>query len=196
MRIDLRKRVFTTAEARFIVAKLEQALERGLVARRSENNRYLLASFRGEEGGGISPKWNIKIYEYGLKKGGHTCYAAQGLNKHHAIFGLGPCYITHPSDAAPALVALQAEVDIHGPRGPRSEPLADFFRLPHQSLWQENGLERGDVVTRVRVPRPAPGTRSTYLKFREKQSLDFAIFECIQEQAAKKGIEYKGGPAL
>jgi hypothetical protein len=72
MRIDVRRRVFTTAEAKFIVAKLEQALARGLVAPRSENNPYLLASFRGEEGKGISPKWNVKIYKYGLKKGGHS----------------------------------------------------------------------------------------------------------------------------
>lgn len=110
-----------------------------------------------------------------LKKGGHTCFAADGLNKYHAIFGRGPCYIVHPSDSAPALMALEAELDIIGGRGPRSVALADFFRLPHQSLWQENSLESGDVVTRIRVPRPASGTRSTYLKFREKQSLDFAV---------------------
>ncbi|MFH1570782.1 MAG: xanthine dehydrogenase family protein subunit M [Gemmatimonadota bacterium] len=110
-----------------------------------------------------------------LKKGGHTCFAAEGRNRFHAIFGRGPCYIVHPSDAAPALVALDASLDIQGLQGPRQVPVADFFRLPHQNLWQENGLETGDVVVRIRVPEPARGTRSTYLKFREKQSLDFAV---------------------
>ncbi|MFH1568362.1 MAG: xanthine dehydrogenase family protein subunit M [Gemmatimonadota bacterium] len=120
--------------------------------------------------------WYFRDAQYScLKKGGHTCFAADGRNRYHAVFGRGPCYIVHPSDAAPALVALGASLDIEGSRGPRQVPVADFFRLPHQSLWQENMLETGEVVSRIRVPEPARGTRSTYLKFREKQSLDFAV---------------------
>src|SRR5581483_8715096 len=36
-----------------------------------------------------------------LKKGGDTCYSADGENKYNAIFGGGPSYIVHPSDLAP-----------------------------------------------------------------------------------------------
>ena len=133
----------------------------------------------GTMGGNLCQRprcWYYRAADYKcLKKGGHTCFAAEGVNKYHAIFGRGPCYIVHPSDSAPALMALEAVLEVHGLRGRREVPVADFFRLPHQSLWQENGLETGDVVTRIRVPRPAKGTRSTYLKFREKQSLDFAV---------------------
>jgi len=41
-----------------------------------------------------------------LKNGGTTCYSIAGENEFHAIFGGGPSYIVHPSDTAPALVAL------------------------------------------------------------------------------------------
>ncbi len=110
-----------------------------------------------------------------LKKGGHKCYAVEGLNKYHAIFEGGPSFIVHPSDAAPALQALGASLEICGPGGKREVAIADFFQLPDQNLRRENTLQSDEIITRVRLPRPASGTRSTYLKFREKQSLDFAI---------------------
>src|SRR5262252_9182344 len=40
------------------------------------------------------------------KNGGKTCFSVVGENDFHAIFGGGPSYIVHPSDTAPALVAL------------------------------------------------------------------------------------------
>ncbi len=72
MRIDLTKTVFTPRETDFIIGKLNQALERGLVASRSENNPYLVVSFMGVEERGITPKWNVKIYTYNKKKRGHS----------------------------------------------------------------------------------------------------------------------------
>lgn len=110
-----------------------------------------------------------------LKKGGHTCFAYEGRNKYHALFGGGPCFIVHPSDTAPALVALGAEVEIHGARGKRRVALDGFFQPPEQILRAENSLRSDEVLSHIHVPEPAKGTRSTYLKFREKQSLDFAI---------------------
>ena len=72
MQINLTKTVFTPRETDFIIAKLEQALEKGFVTSRSENNLYLLASFMGVEEKGITPKWNVKIYTYSRKKKGHS----------------------------------------------------------------------------------------------------------------------------
>lgn len=72
MRIDLTKTVFSPSEKDFILGKLKQASERGLVSSRSENNDYLVASFMGAEEGGITPKWNVKIYTYNKKKKGHS----------------------------------------------------------------------------------------------------------------------------
>ena len=109
-----------------------------------------------------------------LKKGGSVCYAAEGENKYNAILGGGPSYIVHPSDLAPMLVALGASVAVTGPGGKRTIPLDDFFTLPSKgSVRKENVLADGDIITEVTVP-PAAGN-STYLKFKERESLDFAM---------------------
>lgn len=110
-----------------------------------------------------------------LKKGGPLCFAYNGENKYHAILGGGPCYIVHPSDCAPALIALNASVNLVSPRGKRTVPLEEFFVLPSRRLDHETIIEPDEIVTEIHVPTPEPNTRSTYLKFREKQSLDFAI---------------------
>jgi len=65
-----------------------------------------------------------------LKNGGSTCYSVSGENEFHAIFGGGPSYIVHPSDTAPALVALDATFRLAGPSGERRVAAADFFTLP------------------------------------------------------------------
>ena len=52
-----------------------------------------------------------------LKNGGETCFSIVGDNRFHAIFGGGPSYIVHPSDTAPALVALGAKFRIVGTLG-------------------------------------------------------------------------------
>ena len=110
-----------------------------------------------------------------LKKGGPICFAYNGENKYHAIIGGGPCYIVHPSDCAPALIAFRASVTIVSPRGQRTVPLEEFFILPSRRLDHETILEPDEIITEIRVPTPAPNTRSTYLKFKERESHDFAI---------------------
>lgn len=110
-----------------------------------------------------------------LKKGGSKCFAAEGQNKYHAIFGGGPSFIVHPSDTAPALQALGASVEVYGPSGTEDIPLQDFFELPLDNLRRENVLRANEIITKITIPEPLPGTRSVYIKFREKQSLDFAI---------------------
>jgi xanthine dehydrogenase YagS FAD-binding subunit len=110
-----------------------------------------------------------------IKKGGSRCYAADGDNKFNAILGGGPSYIVHPSDCAPALVALDGKVKISGPGGVREMPLEAFFILPAQNPVRENVLQPNEIVTEVSVPAPAAGTRSTYVKFREKDSFDWAV---------------------
>ncbi len=120
--------------------------------------------------------WYFRSNDYPcLKKGGSVCYAVTGRNKYHAIFGGGPSYIVHPSDTAPALIALGAQLEIHGATGKRMLPLHDFFQGPRENLLHENRLQRDELITRVRLPPAKESTRSTFVKFREKQSLDFAI---------------------
>jgi len=110
-----------------------------------------------------------------LKKGGSKCFAVEGNNKYNAILGGGPSYIVHPSDTAPALVALGAKVTVLGPKGNRVIPLEEFFVLPTEVLRRENVLAPDEIVTEVEVPAPAPGAKSAYLKFQEKDSMDFAL---------------------
>ncbi len=110
-----------------------------------------------------------------LKKGGDQCYAVRGDNRYHAIISPGPCYIVHPSDCAPALIALGAKVTIAGAKGTRTVALKHFFQMPDKNLKGENVLQPGEVVTQITVPKPKAGTRSTYLKVREKDSFDWAL---------------------
>lgn len=112
-----------------------------------------------------------------IKKGGSTCYAKDGQNKYNAIFGGGPSYIVHPSDLAPMLVAMDAKVSTQGPKGVwRTVPLGEFFTLPRDaSVRKENVLFDGEIITAIHVPATAMARRSTYLKFKERESLDFAM---------------------
>jgi xanthine dehydrogenase YagS FAD-binding subunit len=114
-----------------------------------------------------------------IKKGGSECYAAKGENKYHAIFGGGPSYIVHPSDLAPMLICLNAEVTLTSSDGKKNMPLGKFFTLPRTGVvTRENVLGDADLLTEIRVPASALAARSTYLKFKERTSLDFAMLSC------------------
>ena len=111
-----------------------------------------------------------------LKKGGSECYAANGENKYNAILGGGPSYIVHPSDLAPILLALGASVSVRGAEGKRSIPLDKFFTLPSEgSIRRENVLRNDELITEIQVPASNFAAHSTYLKFKERESLDFAL---------------------
>ena len=111
-----------------------------------------------------------------LKKGGSECFAAKGENKYNAIFGGGPSYIVHPSDLAPMLVALGATLSVAGPGGRRTIALEKFFTLPNEgSIRRENVLRNDEIITEIQVPASPFAARSTYLKFKERESLDFAL---------------------
>jgi xanthine dehydrogenase YagS FAD-binding subunit len=111
-----------------------------------------------------------------LKKGGSECYAASGENKYNAILGGGPSYIVHPSDLAPMLLALGASVTVVGAAGKRVISLDKFFTLPSEgNIRRENVLKNEEIITEISVPASAFAARSTYLKFKERESLDFAL---------------------
>jgi xanthine dehydrogenase YagS FAD-binding subunit len=110
-----------------------------------------------------------------LKKGGLKCYAAEGLNRYHAILGGGPSYIVHPSNLAPALIAADASVRLVGPNGERIVELEKFFTLPKADPLRENALESGEVLTEILIPAPPRNARSVYLEAREKRSFDWPL---------------------
>ena len=119
--------------------------------------------------------WYFRGHYDCLKKGGTTCYAYYRDNRQHAILAGGPCYMVHPSDMAPALIAMKAEVKIVGCKGTKEIPMEDFFIRPSQDMSRENVLEPDEILTSVNVPEPAPNTRGTYAKTRIRGSWDFAL---------------------
>ena len=122
------------------------------------------------------------------KKGGSQCFAANGKNKYHAIFGGGVCHIVYPSDLAPMLIALDAQVTISSPRGERSMPLAEFYAMPAKNVRRENILSPDELVREVKIPLAKKGTRSAYVKLKERETWDFALVS-----AAARGTVSGGG---
>jgi xanthine dehydrogenase YagS FAD-binding subunit len=133
---------------------------------------------QGTLGGNICQKprcWYYRGEFHCLRKGGDQCFAVDGENQFHCIFGGDMCFIVHPSDTAPALVAFEASVRIAGPTGTRTVPAEQFFVSPSQNLEKETVLDRGEIVTEVILPRHPPALRSSYRKVRARRSWDFAL---------------------
>ena len=134
----------------------------------------------GTVGGNLCQRprcWYFRLEEViCLKKGGSECYAAKGENKYNAILGGGPSYIVHPSDLAPMLLALGAQITVVGSTGKQVIPLDKFFTLPSDgNIRRENILKNDDIITEIHVPASPLAARSAYLKFKERESLDFAL---------------------
>jgi xanthine dehydrogenase YagS FAD-binding subunit len=109
------------------------------------------------------------------KKGGSVCYAQEGENQYHAVFGNEVCAIVHPSATATALVALGARLQLKGAAGAREVALEEFFVTPEEDVRRENRLGERELITGVRVPALAAGARSAYLKQGEKESFDWPL---------------------
>lgn len=109
-----------------------------------------------------------------LKKGGDICYAVSGDNRYHVIFGGGPVYAPHPSNAAVPLVAYGATFVLAGTQGTRQVPAADFFTLPQIDARRENVLAPGELLTELRVP-PAVGWQGSYASVRERAAFDWPL---------------------
>jgi xanthine dehydrogenase YagS FAD-binding subunit len=107
---------------------------------------------------------------------GSGCDAMEGHNRMLAILGTSEhCIATNPSDQNVALMALEAVVEIRGPRGNRSVPIAEFYKLPGTTPNIETVLEPGDLIIAVRLPAPVAGARSGYLKLRDRAAYEFAL---------------------
>jgi xanthine dehydrogenase YagS FAD-binding subunit len=109
-----------------------------------------------------------------LKKGGDVCFAVGGENRYHVIFGGGPSYAAHPSNAAVPLLAYGAQFVIEGEKGPRTVAASEFFIPPSKDPERENQLQAGEVLTEIRVPAAA-GWRSAYDEVRERAAFDWPL---------------------
>ena len=118
-----------------------------------------------------------------LRKGGGRCYALKGDTRYHSIFGGSVeegCIAVHPSDTAPALIALDARIKT----SKRTLPAEDFFQV---EVSRTTVLDEDEIVTEIQIPKPVKNARSAFLKFALRKSIDFPIVNCAARIAIKDG---------
>jgi xanthine dehydrogenase YagS FAD-binding subunit len=126
---------------------------------------------------------------------GSGCAAIKGYNRIHAILGQtdkGPtsgetCIATNPSDMCVAMAALDAKVEVQGPKGKRTIPFADFHKLPGATPWVETTLRPDELIVAVTLPAPRFAKNAYYLKARDRNSYAFALI------SVAAGLEMDGG---
>ena len=132
----------------------------------------------GTVGGNIMQRprcWYFRNEEFNcLKKSGPRCFAVDGENQYHAIFGGGPCHIVHPSSLAVPLIAYGAKFRVVGRNGEREIDAGEFFELPAENLMGETVLRPNELLTHVILPA-ASAVRSAAYEVRFKQSHDWPL---------------------
>jgi xanthine dehydrogenase YagS FAD-binding subunit len=139
--------------------------------------------------------WYFRSSEYNcLKKGGSTCFAVEGENRYHALFGGGPCHIVHASNLATGLLAANGKIWTHTQQSSTtassnpvtgrqrvessvsfSERVHDaekFFTASAPGLAAENILEDSEYIVSIQVPSCS---KSAYVDFKEKQAFDWPL---------------------
>ena len=117
-----------------------------------------------------------------LRKSGGRCYALRGDDRYHSIFGgsveMG-CIAVHPSDTAPALIALDAQIRT----SKRTVAAEDFFRVEECTTTI---LDSDEIVTEIWLPPPAG--KSAFEKFALRKAIDFPIVNCAAMVAVSEGV--------
>ncbi|MBW2094679.1 MAG: FAD binding domain-containing protein [Deltaproteobacteria bacterium] len=118
-----------------------------------------------------------------LRKGGGRCYALAGDTRYHSIFGGSVeegCIAVHPSDTAPAVIALDGKIKTTK----RTVAAEDFFQV---GVSGTTVLDNDELVTEIQLPQPREKTRSVFLKFALRKSIDFPIVNCAVRVSVKDG---------
>jgi len=129
---------------------------------------------------------------------GAGCDAVGGENRLHAILGWSEhCIATHPSDFCVPLTALDAVVEVEGPKGRRDIPLESFHLLPGSTPERETLLEHSELITAVRLPAEARfAANARYLKVRERTSYAFAVVSAAAALRMEGGVVAEARVAL
>jgi xanthine dehydrogenase YagS FAD-binding subunit len=171
------------------VADRYPAISRALLLSASEQLRNMASM-----GGNLRQRTRCPYLRDGVspcnkRDHGSGCAALEGLNRGHAVLGTSEhCIATHPSDVAVALVAFDAVVQTLGPRGERALPIDDFFLLPGDTPEVEHPIGPGELILGIDVPGAPIAQRSTYLKFRDRQSYEFALVSVAAALAVEDGV--------
>ena len=107
---------------------------------------------------------------------GSGCAAINGVNRNHAVLGVDQsCIAQSPGDFGVALAALDAQVELNGPQGPRRIAFSALHTPPQGQPHIETTLRPGEIITAFTIPAGGWTSRSVYLKVRDRASYEFAI---------------------
>ncbi len=135
---------------------------------------------QGTLGGNVGQDTRCWYYRDGwncYRAGGNICYADTpiAMNREHCVLGASRCVAVNPSDTAPALVALDAEMVVRNRGGERVVAARDFFVGPEVDIMRMTVLEPGDLLTTIRLPATWAGARFYFEKSRDRAVWDFAL---------------------
>jgi len=135
---------------------------------------------QGTIGGNVSQDTRCWYYRGGwncYRAGGNICYAdtPTAVNREHAIFDADRCVAVNPSDTAPALVALDAQMVIRGPKGERVVNAEDYWVGPGIDITRMNVLAPNELLTAIRIPATMAGAQFYFEKVRDRQVWDFPL---------------------
>ena len=148
---------------------------------------------QGTIGGNIGQDTRCWYYRDGwscYRAGGNICYAdtPTAMNREHAILGASRCVAVNPSDTAPALVALDAEMVVENASGRRTIPAQDFFIGPAIDIMRMTVLEPGDILTSIRIPSTWAGQRFYFEKSRDRAVWDFPLANVASAAKISGGV--------
>ena len=134
----------------------------------------------GTIGGNLCQDTRCWYYRYGVRcyrAGGNTCYAAapEAMNREHAIFEASRCVAVTPSDCAPAVVALDAQMVVRNRGGERVIRAADFFMPPSVDIRRMTVLEPEDLLTAILLPSEWAGASFYFEKVADRNVWDFPL---------------------
>ncbi len=135
---------------------------------------------QGTLGGNVAQDARCWYFRAGwpcYRAGGNICYAdtPTALNREHAILEADRCVAVNPSDTAPALIALDAQMVIKRGSAERVVAAEDFFVGPGTDITRLTVLQPGDLLTAIRVPATWAGRQFFFEKVRDRQVWDFAL---------------------
>ena len=148
---------------------------------------------QGTIGGNLNQDTRCWYYRDGwtcYRAGGNICYAdtPASMNREHAILEADRCVAVNPSDTAPALIALDAQMVIRSSSGERVVSAEDFFIGPSTDITRMSVLQPGDLLTTIRVPATFAGAHFYFEKVRDRQVWDFPLVNVASAILANNGI--------
>src|SRR5215470_9032429 len=147
---------------------------------------------QGTIGGNVSQDARCWYYRGGWKcyrAGGNVCYAdtPSAINREHAILGADRCVAVNPSDSAPALIVLDAQMVIRNSKGERVVNAEDYFVGPEIDITRMNILQPGDLLTAIRIPATWAGAQFYFEKVRDRQVWDFPLLNVASAMVVNGG---------